>query len=448
MLNDLLIWGALLVGLVFLVVDKRRRTGALTLAYFLDLSLGHVPGVLAYLDPNFLDEGTATKIGFNATLIGMSAFIVGAMAARILPRRTMSAKAYQQTASPQIFSRYGWRVLTVGITSFFVILPASALVPSLTAISSAMGALLILGLWFLLYAAVTAKNGQWTLIFAMLPLLPLATLVTGGFIGYGTVWALGVVAFYFCIARRRVWFYLLTPPAVFIGLSLFVTYASQRDEIRDVIWYQNSGIIQRLEQVSKLVTDFQFLDLSNPSHLFALDDRLNQNYIVGEGIMQHRQGETELQYGATLPLWALIPRVIWPDKPAVGGGGYLVSQFTGIGFEEGTSVGIGQVLEFYINFGMPGILAGFAVFGFILMRLDQRMMRAFAMGNTTGVTQTALPGLAMLMPLGNLMEILVAVASAIIASQALTRLKFLDASPTQRPSAKTSAQKMRTIGLR
>ena len=52
MLNDLLIWVALLVGLVFLVVDKRRGIGALTLAYFLALSLGHVPGLLAYLDPD------------------------------------------------------------------------------------------------------------------------------------------------------------------------------------------------------------------------------------------------------------------------------------------------------------------------------------------------------------------------------------------------------------
>ena len=53
MLNELLIWGALLVGLVFLVVDKRRGIGALTLAYFLSLSLGHVPGLLVYLDPDY-----------------------------------------------------------------------------------------------------------------------------------------------------------------------------------------------------------------------------------------------------------------------------------------------------------------------------------------------------------------------------------------------------------
>ena len=192
MLNDLLIWGALLVGLVSLVVDKRRGIGALTLAYFLDLSLGHVPGLLAYLDPDMIGEAAeATKVGFDVTLIGMTAFIVGAMAARILPRRTTSVKAYQQTASANIFSRFGWRVLTMGIASYFVLLPVSALVPSLTAVASALGTLLILGFWLQLYAAVIAHDSRQTLlIFAMLPLLPLATLVTGGFIGFGTVWVL------------------------------------------------------------------------------------------------------------------------------------------------------------------------------------------------------------------------------------------------------------------
>src|SRR5580704_3513069 len=157
MLNDLLVWGALLVGLVFLVVDKRRGIGALTLAYFLDLSLGHVPGLLTYLNPDIIGEAAeATKVGFDVTLIGMTSFIVGAMAARILPQRTTSVKVYQQTAGADIFSRFGWRVLTMGIVSYFVLLPVSALVPSLTAIASALGTLLILGFWLQLYAAVIA----------------------------------------------------------------------------------------------------------------------------------------------------------------------------------------------------------------------------------------------------------------------------------------------------
>ena len=175
----------------------------------------------------------------------MTAFIVGAMAARILPQRTTSVKAYQQTVSAEIFSRLGWRMLTIGIVSSFGVSPVSALVPSLTAITSVLGSLLILGFWVQLAVAATTNSSRRTLlILATLPLLPLSTLVTGGFIGFGTVWALSVVSFLFVIARRRLWFYLATPPVIFLGLSLFVTYAQQRDDIRDVIWYQDAGIMR------------------------------------------------------------------------------------------------------------------------------------------------------------------------------------------------------------
>jgi hypothetical protein len=148
-------------------------------------------------------------------------------------------------------------------------------------------------------------------------------------------------------------------------------------------------------------------------------------------------------YGATVPYWALIPRAIWPEKPNVGGGGDVVAQFTGINFSEGTSVGVGQVLEFYINFGMPGVLCGFVVLGFILMRLDRRVMRALAMYNSSELVRFALPGLALLQPLGSLLEIVVAVASAIIVSQLLIHSRFLKS--IQRPKTEVSRQTRRVV---
>src|SRR6266404_8451246 len=170
MLNELLIWVTLLVGLVFLAIDRRRGIGALTLAYFLSLSLGHIPGLLVYLDPNMTAE--ATKVGSDVTMIGMMAFIVGAMAARILPRSTASVKDYQQTFGEVDFSWLGWRILAIGVIAQFIILPFSALLPSLTAITSSFGTLLILGFWFLVYSSVIANDSWQTLrILAMLPLL-------------------------------------------------------------------------------------------------------------------------------------------------------------------------------------------------------------------------------------------------------------------------------------
>jgi hypothetical protein len=440
-----LIWGALLAGLAVLVVDQRRRTGALVLSYFLILSLGHVPGVLPYLVPNIFESKVeATKIGFDMTLIGMVAFTAGAIAARILPIRSTGATSVQSTFSHEALPLMSWRVLMLGIASYFLFLPVSGFVPSLTAVTSVMGELLIIGLWFRIYTLATTKRSRRiSLVLVMLPVLPLSTLVSGGFIGYGTTWVLSITAFYFVIARRRIWFYLATPPVIFLGLSLFVTYFQQRDDIRDVIWYQNAGIERRLAQVSKLVTEFQFLDLSDEFQQFALDGRLNQNFLVGMGVMAHRQGQSQLWYGGTVPLWAIIPRAIWPDKPTVGGSGGLVSEFTGITFEKDTSVGVGQVLEFYMNFGMAGVLAGFAIFGFVLMRLDQGLMRGLAMGNIHGAVQCALLGLALLQPLGSLLEIIVGAVSAIVVAQLLFRSQLLVS--TQRPNSKMPGRTTRMV---
>jgi O-antigen polysaccharide polymerase Wzy len=418
MLIELLIWVALLVGLVYLVADKRTKRGALTLSYFLILSLGHVPGVLAYLDPGWgLWSAEATKVGFDTTLIGMTTFCVGAaVAAWMLPPRLANAKAYQQVASAEFFSGIGWRMLTIGIVAYFIVLPVAAEVPSVTAIASVTALLLILGFWLRLYEADRRRT---LLILLTTPLLPLSTLVTGGFIGFSTAWILTIVAFYFVMARRHIWFYLAAPPIIFLGLSLFVTYSQARKDIREAAWDKNTTMLERLDKVTKMFIDFQFLDLSNELHQNALNDRLNQNYLVGFGVMRHREYGTELSYGATVSVWALIPRAIWPDKPAVGGGQDLVTQFTGISFAEGTSVGVGQVLEFYMNFGMPGVLVGFAVLGFILMRLDQQTMCGLATRNISHVMRWALPGLALLSPLGNLLEILVTFVSAMIVSQLL-----------------------------
>src|SRR5262249_14428284 len=151
-----------------------------------------------------------TRVGFDVTLIGMVAFVVGAMAAGMSGLRTTRAKAYQPTASPQMFWWLGKRTLIMGFGSFFVLMPVSAFLPSMTALVSATGLLLILGLWCLIYSGVTAKNSQKIfLILAMLPFLPLATLVTGGFLGYGTGWVLFVIVFHFVITRHRVRYYVV-----------------------------------------------------------------------------------------------------------------------------------------------------------------------------------------------------------------------------------------------
>src|SRR5262249_44840941 len=152
-------------------------------------------------------------------------------------------------------------------------------------------------------------------------LLPLATLVTGGFLGYGIYWMLSILAFLFVITPNRARFYAATPLFVYVGLSLFVAYMGQRAGIRELVWEKQASLTERIERVSRIVSDFHLLDPTSPADLVALDDRLNQNNLVGLAMTRIETGWAQLAHGATVPIWALVPRAIWPEKPDVGGGG-------------------------------------------------------------------------------------------------------------------------------
>jgi len=417
------VWLGLVVALLVFAVGTRREGGALTVAYFFGLSLIHVPGAVLYIDAASESvDRDVTRLGFEMTIIGMGAFVMGAMMARILDRRRFVRDRFVPDPG-RTFAHMGWRILAIGVGSYFVLLPISSLVPSVTSIVAALATTLILGLWLVLYGAVL--DGNWRrllLAIGLLPVLPLATLINGGFIGYGVYWILSIVAFLFVIVKDRTWFYLAAVPVAFLGLSLFVSYMGQRNGIRDVVWYEQASLVDRLDRISRIVTQFEVLNLDDPDQIEAINDRLNQNLLVGIATERHEAGVSDLAYGATVPWWVLIPRVIWPNKPVVGGSGNVVSDFTGIHFEAGTSVGIGQVLEFYINFGSLGVVFGFLAYGFVLTWLDAGIARALAAGDGRGLLVRAMPGLTLLQPGGSLLEITVACVAAMVAARAVLYL--------------------------
>jgi hypothetical protein len=419
--NLLLIWVGLLAALILFAVRKPGAGGVLILSYFLGLSLIHVPGALLFLDPQSIVPGeTETELGFYLTIIGMTGFVSGAVLARWTYGNRPDLDQPDAVAVSAVFAPHIWRMIIIGVISYFVIMPLANVVPSGTVLVSSLAALLVVGLWLRFYDANLRRDMGATLTtLCVVPLLPLATLTSTGFIGFGVYWALSVLTFLFVITNRRFWFYLGAPAAGIIGLSLFATYISLRTDIRSVVWGEGAGLAARLSSIASIITDFRLLDLSSPLLLYAVNGRLNQNYLVGVGAERYQAGTVELTYGNTIQLWALIPRVVWPDKPPVGGGGDIVTNFTGITFAEGTSVGVGQVLEFYMNFGMLGLIVGFVVLGFVLMRLDFGIVRALRTGDMNGLLLYAMPGLTLMQPGGNLLEILVAFVGAMVAARML-----------------------------
>jgi len=71
--------------------------------------------------------------------------------------------------------------------------------------------------------------------------------------------------------------------------------------------------------------------------------------------------------------WNLIPRFVYPNKPITGGSSDLAREYGGLVIEPGTSVGIGPISEFYINFGTAGAVVCMVVmggaYGFVIGRL-------------------------------------------------------------------------------
>jgi hypothetical protein len=419
MLILLLIWLAVGIALIWIVSQRRRDSAGLPLAYFLGLSLIHVPGAILNLEA---DDADVTRIGFEQTTIGIVAFLVGVMISRPFIRHQGEQVGARQAKNldPQgnrLLDRLALRYLLVGGIVYFGLLPLISGIPSVTAIISPLGSLIIVGICLRLWIAIENLNRYklWTTM-ALLPVLPLATLMHGGFLGFGTYWVIAIVSFLFAQSKRRVFYIMLAPGVFFVGLSLFVNYMAAREEIRSLVWYQQASASDRLDRIANIIRNFAWLDFSNSQHRAAIDGRLNQNFIIGVAVTRLESGATHYLLGDTalnIGL-ALIPRVLWPDKPAVGGGGTVVADFTGIWFNEYTSVGAGQIFESYINFGSLGVIGGLLLYGWLYGWMDFKIIEYLLRADQKRFLLWFLVSLAMLQPGGNLKEIVVSVIGSIL----------------------------------
>jgi hypothetical protein len=74
----------------------------------------------------------------------------------------------------------------------------------------------------------------------------------------------------------------------------------------------------------------------------------------------------------------LMPRVLFPEKPDLGGDSWLVRKYALLnvsGNKSGTSIGLGYMAEFFIDFGFPGMLVPLFFYG-VLLGLMYRALSA------------------------------------------------------------------------
>jgi hypothetical protein len=440
-----LVWG---VAATYLLVRHSRDGGGvgLLMTYVLSFGVMHWFPSTLHLLPWFETRATTLVAeGMRQSAFAMVSLCFGAevMAWMWKRRAQYTAPPAWQYAPSGVCraldaTRVGY-VLVVGFVLYAILSRFIGAIPGLQAIVATGSAVLVVGLSLEVWNARTTGSRAGLALWLAVPLLlPLVTVITQGFLGYGFAAMLTVYAFSANFIRPR-WKVLVAASLLaYVGLSVYITYMRDRSDIRRMVW-GGSSFTDRASQLLGTFAGMEWFDYRSQAHLDRVDSRLNQNFLVGAAVLRLDRGLVPFADGATLEDAALsvVPRVLWPNKPVVGGSGDLVSIYTGIRFAEGTSVGVGQVLECYINFGRTGIVIGFVVIGMLLVLADRSALRALERGSVFGFATRYLPALGLLQVGGSFAEV-VSTAGAGLLVTVLMRafaLRFLPIRPAALPAS-------------
>ncbi len=394
------------------LLRRDRLSLGLPVAYLSGLLLIHVPGAFVRLMTNLFDyDKEVVTIGIRLTAIGCVCFVVGVYAARFLNKGKRPVYRYVEQRQFWYFCLIGGLFVQFGLTVLGDL-------PSIRSAVDKGGVLWMLGVMLGLRYAFS--QGKWKAMAgwgAASLIYPILILLMAGFLSYGSAAAIIVASALVISVRSRLKLIIAGSVAVYLGLSIFVNYFAHRDEFREIAW-SNAATGDRLSAAAAMFSDFQWFDPTDDTQLSALDKRLNQNYFVGLAVERLEQQQVDYLYGRSI--WegamALVPRFLWPDKPVFGGSGTIVADMTGLKLNEETSWGVGNVMEFQINFGTPGVIVGFLILGFSIGWLDFKAAAADARGDIGKLMLFFLVGVALIQPNGSIVEIVGGAASAAVAA--------------------------------
>jgi hypothetical protein len=397
--------------LLLWVLRRDRVSLGLPFAYLSALLLIHVPGALANArGAGFLTDTDLVTIGIQLTAIGAACFVVGVWLARSTTRRL-------PVGLPAVRHDF-WLFCLLG--GWFVTYALSPLgrIPSLGAAIEKGGAIWMLGVMLGLRAALPRRELKWAGIWiGALLVFPVMMLLLEGFMSYGST-AVIIACSILAVSTRKYWRVLVgITVAAFFGLTLFANYYQTRDRLRSVI-ASNASMNARTAVITGMFANFKLLDPTDPTDLSALDERLNQNYFVGLAATRIEAGEVDYLYGRSVrdAVFAVVPRFLWPDKPVFGGSPAIVSEMTGLHLSPTTSFGVGNVMEFQINFGTPGVVFGFLLLGWLIGTLDLKAAIAESRGDAGKTILGFLPAVALIQPNGSMVELAGGAAAALVAA--------------------------------
>jgi hypothetical protein len=405
MLISVVVCLASFFALIALLRRKRVSLG-FPIAYLGSLLLIHVPGAVGALVDyrNVLTDKDFTAVGIAFTAIASVCFVIGVA----LSQRRAVKLPVQRAPRVQFWNFCLMGGALVSTLSYIV------KIPSLGAMLQKGGPIWMIGAMCGLRAAMkrrdVAATWRWGLTLALYPLL---MLLLGGFLSYGSMVAIIVLSAIAVTARSMTRIVFGVTVLTYFGMSVFFGYFQHRGEIRSAVW-GGEATEARISASLGAIKDMEFFDPGNVQHLQALDLRLNQNYFVGLAAARIDAGLNDYLYGKTIwqGMLAVIPRALWPDKPIIAGSGNIVGDATGLQLSSTTSFGVGNVMEFHINFGIPGLIFGFLLFGYVLGLIDICAAMAETSGDFKRLLIYFLIEVAIIQPNGSMVEVMGGAAAA------------------------------------
>lgn len=424
-------WLLLAVAVALFVRHWRDRAGVgVLLTFVVSFSVLHWLAAALYILPWYNNVGAdLVADGLREATVAMFAVAIGAeIMSVVLTRRASHAPAGARVDETAIDSRAVNLYLGAGALLYVGVFPFASSLPSVQALLATGSTVIVAALGLKCWDAWRSGRHS-TLVgwLALTLLLPLITVVTQGFLGYGFAASVTVLALVASFYRPRWRVVLVALGLAYLGLSIYVTYMRDRNEIRAVVW-GGAGLGDRTDRLTATISGIEWFDIHDTTHLARIDDRLNQDYLVGAAIAHLESGRVPFAKGGTLidAVLGIIPRALWPNKPNVGGSGDIVATYTGIRFAEGTSVGVGELMEFYINFGTTGVAIGFLFIGALLVLVDRSAFGALERGDIKHFAMWYVSGLSLLQVGGSLVEVTSTAAAgllmAVMLNQVVARL--------------------------
>lgn len=383
---------------------------------------------IVYAIPNYkpsLNE-EVVMTGYKYATLGFVSLVFGAVffypfLKKIHQKITLSTASLKQTLDnsepqkPEDFVPVF--LLLLGVMANFVLLPLAGRIPSLSAFVSQLASLTNVAIVLIYAQAATHSPPKQIIMFGALALSVLSMfiiLTLDGFLWFGTMPLVFTIVFSLRYLKKTWQTVIILGIASYLGMSLYITYISSRNEIRSVAW-SNANLTDRVGNInSNIFENFQLINMKD-ENLDLLEARLSLTHLTGTGVNYMRQNNQELVYGETIlnGFAMLIPRAVWTDKPFVVGGSQQVTRFTGVRYYGSTSVGLGPFLELYVNFGTGGVIGGSIFIGLILSLLDDGVASAVDSRNYVKAAFWLLPCFALWIPEDNFITVFAKFGSAV-----------------------------------